>query len=154
VTVIEAAPERPLGQPTLTRPLVGNTAEERRLDALEQSDLAARARVTQWNATLNLTPEQRQALDATASAELRRETEESLRLASLRSVPADAMAVAQIKEETINRQNETNLRILRAITPQLTEEQARALRAIFERGNASRLASLRAEREQAALSGR
>lgn len=151
--VAEPAPERPLGMPTLTRPLEGNTDEERRLDALVQSDLAARARVTRWSTSLNLTPEQRQALDAITITELRRETEESLQLASIRGA-IDAASIPRIKEETINRQSETSQRILQLITPQLTAEQVENLRAQFEAGHASRLASLRAEREQAALSGR
>lgn len=153
VIVPAPAPERPLGLPTLTRPLAGNNAEERRADAIVQSDLAATARVARWSTSLNLTPEQRQALDAIAIAELRKETDESLELAS-RSAPTDAASVARIKEDTINRQNETNLRILRAIAPQLKDEQTRALRTIFDNGHASRMAALRAEREQAASPGR
>lgn len=109
--------------------------------------------MTRWSASLNLTAEQRQALDATTITELRRETEESLQLASNRG-PTDAVSIARIKEETIHRQNETSLRILRIISPQLTAEQVTTLRNIFDTGHATRLAALRAEREQAAQPGR
>lgn len=146
-----APPERPIGQPTLTRPLIGNNAEERRADALEQSDRAATARVAAWNSALRFTPEQMQAVTAITAAELRRETEESLQITS-RTGPLDARGAARLKVETVIRQHETLLRILEKSTPQLSLEQSDAMSAMFARWLTTNMGRAKAE-EQAALSG-
>jgi hypothetical protein len=57
-----------------------------------------------------------------------------------------------MKEEAINRQNETNLRILQMASSELTADQVGALRTQFESGHAARLAAARAEREAAGMS--
>lgn len=152
VIVTAPPPERPLGLPTLTRPLAGNNAEERRLDALAQSDRAAAARVAQWSTVLNLTPDQMQALNATTVAELRRETEDSLQLAR-GPVPTDAVSAARVKVETVNRQYETLVRIVDKMSPQLTPEQSTRMRVMFENWLTSNMGRARAE-ETRALSGR
>lgn len=131
--------------------------EARRADAFMQSDQTATARVLAWSNQLTLagqtlTTEQLQALNAAATAELRRETEESLEIDS-RAGPMNAEAVARLKEETINRQHDTNLRILAEVAPQLTAGQGNALRELFEAWVTPRLAVARAERERAAASG-
>ncbi len=149
--VIVPAPERPLALPTLNRPLVGSTAEERRVEALAQSDRTATARVTQWSTVLNLTPEQLQVLNATTTAELRRETEDSLQIAS-RIGPTDPVSTARIKVDTVNRQYETLTRIVDKMAPQLTPEQSTRMRTMFASWLTSNMARARAE-EQAALSG-
>lgn len=129
--------------------------EERLADAFRQSDQTATARVLAWRDRMTLagqsiTTEQLQALSVVAAEELRRETRESLEIDS-RSGPMDLQSAARLREETVNRQNETNLRILEKIGPQMTAEQRKALRDVFEAGHASRRATLRVEMERAGL---
>lgn len=157
-------PERPPQVPrtsTLTPPVVSasvpvplasGSVEERRADALRQSDQTAMVRVRIWSGSLSLSPEQLQALNKAAMTELRRETEESLEIDS-RPRSMDAQAVARLKEETINRQHETNLRILDKVSPQLSAAQINALRGIFDAWVTPRLAAARAERERTAAFG-
>lgn len=136
---------------------VMRSEESVRSEAMGQSDQTATARVLAWRdrltvAGLTLTTEQLQALDSAMRSELRRETEESLEIART-TVPLDPLAAAQMREQTINRQNETNMRVLDIAGPQLTQEQVLALRTQFEQGHAARLASVRRELEQIANSG-
>jgi hypothetical protein len=152
VIVLVSAPERPLGLPTLTSPLVGTNDQERRVEALAQSDRTAAARVASWSTVLNLTPEQLKVLNDTTSAELRRETEDSLQITSSTG-PMDALSVARLKIETVNRQYETLTRIADKMTPQLTSEQSTRMRTMFASWLTSNMARARAE-EQAVLSGR
>lgn len=142
------ASPRPVVSASVNQPLNGGTEQERRADALVQSDRTATARVRAWNTALNLNPEQLQALNEAAMAELRRETEESLEIDS-RSGPMDAQAAARLKIETINRQHATNLRILERMTPRLTPEQGNRMRTMFDGWIRAQLA--RAERQQAAV---
>ena len=142
--------------PDLVLP-VDATAEARRLSAIAQSEQVAMGRVLQWRDRLTqaghtLNTAQVQALNAAALTELRRETEESLAVDSA-TAPTDPATIARLREETINRQNETNMRILAAAAPQLTPDVVTALRAQFEAGHASRLAAARADRERAAAGG-
>ncbi len=133
------------------------TEEARRAEALRQSDQTASGRVLAWRERLasagqTLTAAQLQALNTAALTELRRETEESLAIDNM-ARPMDADAAARMREETINRQNETNLRILDAAAPELTAEEVKALRTLFEAGHAQRLAAARADRERAVNGG-
>jgi hypothetical protein len=144
-------PERPLGLPTLNVPLAGKNDEERRAEALAQSDRTATARVTAWSNVLNLTPEQLQVLNAATSAELRRETEDSLRIMS-GAGSMDPVSAARLKVETVNRQYETLTRIADRMTPQFTPEQSTRMRTMFANWLTTNMARARAE-EQAALSG-
>lgn len=152
------APELPRG-PAVPPPVVSASVrlpltgsfEERRMQALTQSDGTATARVRAWSTVLNLTPEQLQALNETARAELRFETEESLEIDS-RAAPMDAFAAAQLKIETLNRQHATNLRILDKMTPQLTPDQGNTMRALFESWIRPRLAAAHAEQQMIASS--
>jgi hypothetical protein len=126
--------------------------EARRAAAMADSDQTATARVLRWKDRLeidgqSLTTVQLQALNAAAIAQLRRETQQNLELEST-ARPTDLETVIRLREDQINRQNETNLRILRVVTPQLSEEQAKALRAQFDAGHAARMTSFRAEKEQ------
>lgn len=123
--------------------------EARRVDALKQSDQTARARVLAWRDQLAaeglpLTPDQVQFLGDAAVAELRRETEESLAIDN-RMGPLSAVASARLREETLSRQHDTNLRILDRAGPRLTLEQANALRDLFEAWVTPRLALAREE---------
>jgi hypothetical protein len=152
VLVPTPAPDRVVGQPTLTRPLVGTNDQERRAEALAQSDRTAAARVAAWSTALNLTPEQLQVLNATTSTELRRETEDSLQITSSTG-PMDALRTAQLKVETVTRQYETLTRIADQMAPQLTPEQSTRMRTMFSSWLTSNMARARAE-EQAVLSGR
>jgi hypothetical protein len=152
VPVPVRAPERPLGLPTLTAPLVGSNDEERRVEALAQSDRTAAARVRAWSTVLNLTPEQLQVLNTTTMAELRRETEDSLRVTSTAG-PMDPVSAAQLKVDTVNRQYGTLTRIADTMTPQLAPEQSTRMRTMFASWLTSNMARARAE-EQAVLSGR
>jgi hypothetical protein len=125
--------------------------EARREGALLQSEQTATARVLAWKDRLaiagqTLTNEQLQALNAAAIAQMRREAEESLEIEST-AQPADLESLIKMREDALNRQNQTNLRILAAVSPQLTEEQAKALRAQFDSGHAARMAAFRAEQE-------
>jgi hypothetical protein len=136
---------------------VPRSEESLHSEAMAQSDSTATARVLGWRdrlavAGLTLTTEQLQALDAAMRRELRVETEETLEI-SKTTVPLDARAAAAMREETINRQNATNLRVLDAAAPQLTSAQVLALRTQFEQGHAARLASVRRELEQITNSG-
>lgn len=149
--MLAPAVERPLGLPTLTAPLSGNTTEEQRLEALAQSDRTAAARVTAWNTALSLTPEQLEVLNATTTAELRNETEESLRLMS-GAVPTDALSAARLKVDTVTRQHATLVRIRDQMAPHLTPEQGSRMSAMFESWLRSNMARAQAE-EQAVLSG-
>lgn len=144
-------PERPLGLPTLTAPLAGNTDEERRVEALAQSDRTATSRVVAWNSALGLTPEQLQSLNAITTAELRRETEDSLQITSTAG-PMDAQRSAQLKVDTVTRQHETLLRIHEKIAPELTPEQSTRMSTMFASWLRTNMARARAE-EQAILSG-
>jgi hypothetical protein len=148
---LPARPERPLGLPTLTAPLAGNTDEERRVEALAQSDRTATSRVVAWNSALGLTPEQLQSLNAITTAELRRETEDSLQITSTAG-PMDAQRSAQLKVDTVTRQHETLLRIHEKIAPELTPEQSTRMSTMFASWLRTNMARARAE-EQAILSG-
>jgi hypothetical protein len=92
-----------------------------------------------------------QALNAAAISENRRHTEQSFERAANASPPRDDEDVFRAREEELNRLNETNLRILQIVRPQLTEEQGKALRAQFDTGHATRMAAIQVERERAAL---
>lgn len=140
----------PLPAPVNRAPVI---PEAIRAAAMADSDQTATARTLAWRdrltiSGLTLTTEQLQALNAAAIAQLRRETQENLELQAT-ARPTDMESMFRMREEAVNRQNETNLRILRIVMPQLNEEQAKALRAQFDSGHAARLKSLRAEREQA-----
>jgi hypothetical protein len=152
VYVPAPAPERPLGLPTLTAPLAGKNDQERRAEALAQSDRTAAARVASWSTVLNLTPEQRNALDAITVEELRRETEDSLRISGTAG-PMDPVSAARLKVETVNRQYETLTRIADKATPQLNQEQSTRIRNMFASWLTTNMGRARAE-EQAAVSGR
>jgi hypothetical protein len=56
-------------------------------------------------------------------------------------------SVLQMREDSVHRQNDTNMRILAAMTPHLTAAQTQALRAQFESGHNTRMATFRAEQE-------
>jgi hypothetical protein len=102
----------------------------------QQSDMTANARVNVWLVSLaagglELTRAQAQALRLVAVAELRRETDESAVLAR-RPKPTDAEGIARAEKDFIVRQNNTNLRILDAVAPQLSVQQLKGLRTQFE----------------------
>lgn len=150
VIVTNVAPERPLGLPTLTTPLVGSTEEERRSEALAQSDRTATARVASWNTTLALSADQLQELNTITMEELRRETEDSLRITSSAG-PMDARAAARLKVDTVTRQYDTLQRIHERISPQLTAAQGTRMKTMFDAWHATNMARARAE-ELAVLS--
>jgi hypothetical protein len=134
------------------------SAEQRRSIAIREADEAATGRASIWSdslsqAGLQLTSAQFQALTAASISEHRRDTEESLALQRNVTPPRDAAEAFRIREENLVRSNEVNLRILQAARPQLTEAQASALRAQFDKGHSTRMASLRAERERAEQQG-
>jgi len=135
----------------LTVPLGEGTPEERRSEALAQSDRTAASRVAAWNTALRLTPDQLQAINEITTGELRRETEESLQITSSTG-PMDARSAARLKVETVTRQHQTLLRILEKATPQLTTEQSTRMSNMFESWLTANMARARAE-EQAVLSG-
>ncbi len=141
----------PVALPSLNRPLTASTVEGRREEALIQSDKTATARVNLWNTTFNFTPEQLEALNAAAKAELRRETEESLQIDSSTG-PMDAQTAARIKVESVTRKYDTLVRIHERMTPQLTPEQSTNMRAMFDRWLRNNMARARAE-QQAIMSG-
>jgi len=143
----------PVVTASVRTPLIGGSAEERRANALIQSDGTAMARVQAWNTRLRLSAEQLQALNTVAMAELRVETEESLDIDSRILGVMDAAETARLNEETIQRQHATNLRILEKMTPQMTPEQSDSMRVMFEAWVAPRLAAASAAREAAARSG-
>jgi hypothetical protein len=122
-----------------------------RTNAYLQSDQTATARVVMWRDRLaiaghSLTTEQLQTLNKVATAELRRETEETLELASTLQA-TDLESSLRIREETLNRQHQTNMRILAGMTPHLNADQAKALQTQFETGHATRMAGLRSDAE-------
>jgi hypothetical protein len=134
------------------------TEELRRANAIREADEAATGRARIWSdslsqAGLQLTTAQFQALTAASISEHRRDTEDSLALQRNTTPPRDAAEALRIREENLVRMNDTNLRILQAARPQLTEAQASALRAQFDRGHESRMSSLSAERERAQQGG-
>ena len=139
----------PVVSASVRLPLTSGSFEERRAQALLQSDGTATSRVRAWSTVLNLTPEQLQTLNETAMAELRVGTEESLEIDS-RTAPMDIQAAAQLKIETLERQHATNLRILEKMTPQLSVEQSTTMRVMFEGWIRPRLAAARAEQEMLA----
>jgi hypothetical protein len=146
----------PAPPPVRMNPPTAAQTEALRTNALLQSDLAATTRVLAWKDRLaiagqTLSTEQLQALNAAAIAEGRRETEESLAMGST-SPPQDQEGSFRLREENLNRSHETNLRILRVMSSQLTQDQAKALRTQFETGHATRLAAVRAEREASRMS--
>jgi hypothetical protein len=151
----EAHPVPP-SQPAPVSPATAMRLEEiRRADALRLADEAATTRVFAWRDRLSiagqtLTTAQLQALNAAAIKEGRRDAEESLALGSTtQSIPMDRMDSFRMREEALIRAHETNLRILQSVGPELTEEQANALRNQFDSGHASRMAGVQAERERA-----
>jgi hypothetical protein len=146
------APPAPVVSASVRQPLIGATESERRADALMQSERTATARVRAWNTALNLTPEQLQALNAATTAELRRETEESLQIDDI-SGPMDAQTAARVKVETVTRQHETLVRILEKMKPQLTPEQSNRMGTMFDGWLTANMARARAEQERAAMSG-
>jgi hypothetical protein len=151
---ISSPASQPVVMASVGRPPAGDTADARRADALRQSALVAGARVAIWRNSVAasgqpLSDEQFRALKDAAIAELGRETEESIEIDG-RKGPMDAIGAARLKEETINRQHETNLRILDRVRPQLTAGQANALMGVFEAWLKPQLAAARAERDRAA----
>jgi len=166
LAAVQAAQPKPVATVALPESVVvlaaqtlGKPSEEtRRAAAMADSDQTATARVLAWRdrlaiAGVTLTTAQLQALNTAALTEMRRETEDSLAMDSP-SGPMDAETVVRQREETINRQNDTNMRILQDITPQLSAEQAKALRDQFEAGDAARRAAARADREALTNSGK
>lgn len=126
--------------------------ETRRADALRQADQNATGRVLAWQDRLTLagqtlTTPQLQALNTATITENRREAEESLAIESA-TTPMDIQTVLRLREENINRMNETNQRILQDVSSQLNSEQLEALRDLFEKGHASRQAGLSSDRER------
>lgn len=157
---IEASASVPSVQPSEPSPAF--VAAEPTLDqrtqmnsAYLQSDMTARARVQVWAGRLSmegraLTPAQAEALNAAAVAELRRETDETAALA-LNPGPTDAVSAAQARSDFVDRQNETNRRILDAIAPKLTAQQLEGLRTQFDAWYAGAQASARVELDRAAV---
>lgn len=136
----------------LSRSFAGE--DPRRAEIMARVEQTAAERVLAWRDRLAaagqaLTAGQLRALNAATARELRRETEESL-AAQGAAGAVDRQAAARMREAFIRRQNETNLRILKEVAPQLTADQVKALRAQLEAGHAARLAGARAERERAA----
>lgn len=139
VVLIPTPLSRP--QPVITEAIRSN--------ASVQAEQTATARVLAWKDRLamaghTLTTEQLQALNAAATAELKREAQESLELAA-GPQPNDIESSFRQREETLNRNNDTNMRILAAVSPKLSAEATKALRTQFESGHAARLSALRAE---------
>jgi hypothetical protein len=123
--------------------------------ALADADQTATSRVLAWRNSLaiagqTLTTPQLQALDAATRAELRREAEDSLERPRNTVAPTDAEGNFRLQEENLNRENDANMRILDAVTTQLSAEQIRALRAQFEKGHTLRRVALKAARDMAA----
>jgi hypothetical protein len=154
-----AAPPVPVAPPPRVNAIPNVPPEElRRANAIREADEAANGRALIWSnvlsqAGLALNTAQLQALTAASIAEHRRDVEESLALQRNTTPPKDAEEAFRIREENLVRMNETNLRILKAARPQLTEAQASTLHTQFERGHSTRMASLRAERERAQQAG-
>lgn len=150
----------PIAEPPQSRPAapvepapVLEARPQTNASAYLQSDMTARARVQVWMGRLSmegrgLTPAQAEALNAAAVAELRRESDETAAL-RLNPGPADALSVAQAKLDFIDRQNETNRRILRGIASKLTAQQLDGLRTQFDAWHAGAAASARVELERA-----
>jgi hypothetical protein len=149
------APPVPASPPPRVNAVPNVPPEElRRASAIREADEAANGRALIWSdvlsqAGLALNTAQLQALTAASISEHRRDAEESLALQRNVTPPKDAEEAFRIREENLVRMNDTNLRILQAARPQLTEAQAHALRTQFDRGHSTRMASLRAERERA-----
>jgi hypothetical protein len=154
-----ATPPVPAAPPPRVNAIANVPPEElRRANAIREADEAANGRALIWSnvlsqAGLTLNTGQLQALTAASIAEHRRDTEESLALQRNITPPKDAEEAFRIREENLVRMNETNLRILQAARPQLTEAQASTLRTQFDRGHSTRMTSLRAERERAQQAG-
>lgn len=149
--VAASARQRPIGLPTLSTPLYGNTEEERRSDAFAQSDRTATSRVAAWNTALNLTPEQLAVLNTTAIEELRRETDESLQIVN--GIGAlDARSAARLKVETVTRQHATLMRIVDRMGPHLSPEKSTRMRVMFDGWLQTNMAQALAEEEDV-LSG-
>lgn len=127
----------------LARFFGGNT-DERRVEALAQSDRIATAAVAVWNSGLHLTPDQIQSLNAITVAELRRETEDSLRIMS-RAESMDLVSASRLRVETVTRQHDTLLRILEKATPFLTPEQSKIMSSMFEFWLTTRMLKVRVE---------
>jgi hypothetical protein len=128
-------------------------SESQRAVILAQSDANATGMTLIWRDRLDvagfpLTTEQLQALNAAVIAERRLETLENLELQGTVR-PTDMESAFRLREEALNRSHEHNLRILEVATPQLTGEQARALRSQFDAGHEGRIKALNREREQA-----
>lgn len=149
-TVTESVPQPAV--PQVQQPVMRQApviTEAVRTNAMLQADQTATARVLAWKDRLaiaghTLTTEQLQTLNRVATAELRRETEESLELAAT-TQPTDLESVLRLREETLNRQHGTNMRILAAMSSHFTDEQSKALRTQFETGHAARLAAVRSD---------
>jgi hypothetical protein len=146
-------PPPPLPQPMVVAPPPPVITETLRTSAMLQADQTAAARVTMWKDRVALsgeplTTEQLQTLNKVASAELRRETEESLQLAANAQPVYDVESAIRQREETLKRQHETNLRILEGMSSHLSAFQSQALKTQFETGHATRMAAVRADAEQ------
>ena len=143
--------------PVPVSPVAAMRLEEiRRAEVLQKSEQDSTGKVLAWRDRLavagqTLTTAQLQALNAAAISENRRHAEESFERAANATPPRDDEDVFRAREEELDRLNDTNLRILQIVRPQLTEEQGKALRAQFDNGHATRLEALRVERERAAL---
>jgi hypothetical protein len=154
VVQIAVAALAPVPIPSVSQVMIrpgSGVTEAARTSALLQSEQTASARVSAWKDRLAiaghpLTTEQHQALNAAAIAQLRRQTEESLELAGT-ARPTDLESVLQMREESVHRQHDTNMRILAAMASHLTAEQTTALRTQFESGHNTRMATFRAEQE-------
>lgn len=147
-------PATPVVVPSVRMPPTSGSYEERRASMLAQAEQTATSRVLAWRDRLalngqTLSSEQLQALNTAAVAELKRETEESIEIDS-RTGPVDPQTLARLREETITRQHETNLRILERMNPHLSVEQSNALRTMFEAWVGPRLAAARAASERLA----
>ena len=141
----------PAAPPMAPARLTAAQEEARRTLAFIDSDQTATARVLQWKDRLTiagqpLTTEQLQALNTSALAQMRRETEAGLAIQDPTG-PIDQETAFRLREENLTRMHDTNLRILRDMAPHLTAEQSKALRAQFDAGNQRRVDALRAERE-------
>jgi hypothetical protein len=148
-------PTPPPAPPTINTVRVSGVEVSLRAAAMADADQTATQRVLAWRDRLaiagqTLTTPQMQALDVATRAELRREAEDALERSRNAVAPTDAEGAFRLREENLVRQNDANMRILDAVTTQLGAEQVRALRTQFESGHASRMASLKAEREAAA----
>jgi len=143
--------------PDVNGPAPGS-AEERRNIAISEADEAATGRARIWSDNLSqsglqLNTAQFQALTAASISEHRRDVEQSLSMQRDSTPPRTPEEAFRIREENLVRGYQVNLRILQMVQPQLTEAQASALRAQFDRGHAGRIANLRAEQDLAQQAG-